>query len=46
MAAYKNPMVWLIAFLSFTSGWPQNIFSSFFGVYLSQENGVSLTTVG
>ena len=46
MAAYKNPMVWLIAFLAFTSGWSQNIFTSFFGVYLSQENGVSLTTAG
>ena len=46
MAAYKNPMIWLITFLAFTSGWSQNIFTSFFGVYLSQENGVSLTTVG
>ena len=46
MAAYKNPMVWLITFLAFTSGWSQNIFTSFFGVYLSQENGISLTTVG
>jgi MFS family permease len=46
MAAYKNPMIWLIAFLAFTSGWSQNIFTSFFGVYLSQENGVSLTTAG
>ena len=46
MAAYKNPMIWLITFLAFTSGWSQNIFTSFFGVYLSQDNGVSLTTVG
>jgi MFS family permease len=46
MAAYKNPMIWLITFLAFTSGWSQNIFTTFFGVYLSQENGISLTTVG
>ena len=46
LAAYKSPMVWLIAFLAFTSGWSQNIFTAFFGVYLSQENGISLTTAG
>lgn len=46
VAAYKNPMIWLVAFLAFSSGWSQNIFTSFFGVYLSQENGVSLTTAG
>lgn len=46
MAAYKNPMIWLITFLAFTSGWSQSIFTSFFGAYLSQENGVSLTTAG
>ena len=46
MAAYKNPMIWLVTFLAFTSGWSQNIFTSFFGVYLSQENGISLTTAG
>lgn len=46
VAAYKNPMIWLITFLAFTSGWSQNIFTSFFGVYLSQENGISLTTAG
>ena len=39
-------MIWLVTFLAFNSGWSQNIFTSFFGVYLSQENGVSLTTAG
>ena len=39
-------MVWTIAFLAFTAGWSQNLFATFFGVYLSQENGVSLSTVG
>ncbi len=46
IAAYKNPMIWLATFLAFNSGWSQNIFTSFFGVYLSQENGISLTTAG
>ncbi len=46
IAAYKNPMIWLVTFLAFNSGWSQNIFTSFFGVYLSQENGISLTTAG
>ncbi len=46
VAAFTNPTVWLVAFLAFTSGWSQNVFTTFFGVYLSQENGVSLSTVG
>ena len=46
MAAYKNPMVWLLTSLAFTSGWSNGIFTTFFGVYLSQENGISLATVG
>ena len=46
IAAYKNPMIWLVTFLAFTSGWSQNIFTSFFGAYLSQENGISLATAG
>ena len=44
--AFKSPMVWTIAFLAFTAGWSQNLFTTFFGVYLSQENDVSLSTVG
>ncbi|MDA0264435.1 MAG: MFS transporter [Chloroflexi bacterium] len=40
IAAYKNPMIWLITFLAFNSGWSQNIFTSFFGVYLNQEHGI------
>ena len=46
VAAFTSPTVWLVAFLAFTSGWSQNIFTTFFGVYLSEENGVSLATVG
>ena len=46
MAAYKNPMIWLATFLAFNTGWSQGMFNAFFGVYLSQENGISLGTVG
>ncbi|MBT98088.1 MAG: hypothetical protein CL902_05615 [Dehalococcoidia bacterium] len=46
MAAYKSPMIWLATFLAFNTGWSQGVFNAFFGVYLSQENGISLGTVG
>ena len=46
MAAYKNPMIWLATFLAFNTGWSHGMFNAFFGVYLSQENGISLGTVG
>ena len=44
--AFKHPAVWLITMVAFTSGWAQNLFTTFFGLYLTQENGISLTTVG
>ena len=44
--AFKHPAVWLITLLAFTSGWSQNLFTTFFGLYLTQENGVSLSTAG
>ena len=46
VAAFKHPAVWLITLIAFTSGWAQNLFTTFFGLYLTQENGVSLATVG
>lgn len=46
VAAFKSPAVWMVTSLAFLSGWSQNIFTTFFGLYLSQENGVSLATVG
>ena len=46
VAAFKSPAVWLIALIAFTSGWAQNLFTTFFGLYLTQENGISLSTVG
>lgn len=44
--AFKHPAVWLITLIAFTSGWAQNLFTTFFGLYLTQENGMSLATVG
>ena len=44
--AFTHPAVWLIALIAFTSGWAQNLFTTFFGLYLTQENGISLATVG
>ena len=44
--AFKHPAVWLITLIAFTSGWAQNLFTTFFGLYLTQENGISLATVG
>ena len=44
--AFKSPAVWLIALIAFTSGWAQNLFTTFFGLYLTQENGISLAAVG
>lgn len=46
LAAFKHPAVWLITLLAFTSGWAQNLFTTFFGLYLTQENDVSLTAAG
>ena len=36
----------MITLLAFTSGWSQNLFTTFFGLYLTQENDVSLATAG
>ncbi len=44
--AFKSPAVWLIALIAFTSGWSQNLFTTFFGLYLTQENDISLATAG
>ena len=44
--AFKSPAVWLIALIAFTSGWAQNLFTTFFGLYLTQDNGISLADVG
>ena len=44
--AFRHPAVWLITMIAFTSGWAQNLFTTFFGLYLTQDHGVSLSTVG
>lgn len=46
IAAFRHPAVWLITLLAFTSGWAQNLFTTFFGLYLTQENDISLATAG
>ena len=43
---YKNPYVWLLAYLGFCSGAATGVFNTFFGTYLSDDNGVSLATAG
>ncbi len=43
---FKNPYVWLLAYLGFCSGAATGVFNTFFGTYLSDENGVSLATAG
>ena len=44
--AFRHPAVWLITLVAFTSGWAQNLFTTFFGLYLTQDHGISLATVG
>ncbi len=44
--AFRHPAVWLITMIAFTSGWAQNLFTTFFGLYLTQDHGVTLATVG
>jgi MFS family permease len=46
LEVYKNPHVWLLAYLAFCSGGAHGVFTTFFGSYLSEENGVSLATTG
>ncbi len=43
---YRNPLVWLMSFMVFCSGWSQGIFNTFLGTYLSGENGIDLVVVG
>ena len=43
---YRNPLVWLMSFMVFCSGWSQGVFNTFLGTYLSEENGIDLAVVG
>ena len=45
IAAYKSPQVWVIVFLAFWAGWTVGSYTTFFGVYL-EEQEVSLAASG
>ena len=46
LTVFKNPFVWLIAYLAVCAGFVSGIFSTFFGAYLTDENGISLSAAG
>ena len=46
MTVYKNPLVWMLAYLGFCSGVASGVFGTFFGAYLIDDQGVSLSTTG
>ena len=46
LSVYKNPFVWMLAYLGFCSGVASGVFSTFFGAYLIDDQGVSLGTTG
>ena len=45
MAIWSNPRVWLISFLALCSGWCIGLYTTFFGVYLVEQD-VSLAVSG
>ena len=46
LTVFKNPWVWLLSYLALCSGFATGVFTTFFGAYLTDENGFSLSTVG
>ena len=46
MAAYKNPLVWMVTFLVFLSGWSQGVFHTFFATFIIREHDVDLSDAG
>jgi MFS family permease len=46
LVALKSPFVWLVTLLAFCAGWSLGIFTSLFGAYLSEENGIDLVVAG
>lgn len=46
LAVYKNPLVWMLAYLGFCSGVASGVFNTFFGSFLTEDQGVSLGTTG
>ena len=46
MAAYKSPLVWMVTFLVFLSGWSQGVFHTFFATFIIREHDVDLSDAG
>ena len=46
MAAYKAPLVWMVTFLVFLSGWSQGVFHTFFATFIIREHDVDLSDAG
>ena len=46
LVALRSPFVWLVTLLAFCAGWCLGIFTSLFGAYLSEENGIDLVVAG
>ena len=46
MAAYKAPLVWMVTFLVFLSGWSQGVFHTFFATFIIREYDVDLSDAG
>ena len=42
----RNPWVWLLSYLALCAGFAVGLFTTFFGAYLTDENGISLSTAG
>ena len=36
-SAFRSPLVWLVSFLAFCSGWSTGLYTTFFGVYLDDQ---------
>ena len=46
LTVFKNPAVWLLTYLGFCSGVASAVFNTFFGAYLTEDNGISLESAG
>ena len=46
LAVLRNPWVWLLSYLAMCTGFATGLFNTFFGAYLTNENGISLSAAG
>ena len=46
LTVFKNPWVWLLSYMGLCSGFASGVFGTFFGAYLTDGNGVSLSVAG